>query len=393
MPRQNGNGDAVEASESEEEMEVEGSGAAADDSYEPNKRKRVAPRQWEEGGSGREGKGGGQKGGGQKGKKGGLQVHGLVGEMSKAPNKGSSKPAKAAKAAKASKGAAKQQAGGAPVKKKKWCVRQRRRLSVDLAVCVLPVSLSRLAYDVRFRTRGLFSTHHGVWALCREETNDGFCAVCHEDNGDVHCKGGCRRSWHTACLPPKQPASSSAADALSPPPPPPSDSEGKSPNGKEKARPGRTRVRAVVQSVAEAEADDGDDGGWKCNQCATKTAECAACGETGARDSEVWKCRMGRCGLFYHADCARRLPLVCCALNHPQRPPHRNETSLTLCFQFSHRTDDPRAACTHWTRSYRPHTASPCLSPRTLRPTATNTHPSLSLAAPRAAVSCCCQEL
>jgi hypothetical protein len=169
-----------------------------------------------------------------------------------------------------------------------------------------------LAGCVRFRTQSRLSSHHG-WCACREETNDGFCAICHDDYGDVHCKGGCRRSFHTACLPLRLPASSTSADA--PPPPPPASD--KSP-GKE-ARPGRTRVRAVAQrSLAQEEADDGDDEGWKCMHCATKTAECAACGEVGARESEVWKCRMGRCGLFYHSDCARRLPQV--RGRNPQHP-------------------------------------------------------------------------
>jgi hypothetical protein len=132
MPGQNGNGDAAEAEEEEEEEEEEERGAAADDSYEPSKRRRVAPRQWAEGGSGRgDGKG---KGGRGQGKKGRLQVHGRVEEPVKAP--ASAKPAKG----KVSKGASKQEAGGAPLKKKKWCVRAS---APSVCLCVPPVLLSQ----------------------------------------------------------------------------------------------------------------------------------------------------------------------------------------------------------------------------------------------------------
>ncbi len=89
-----------------------------------------------------------------------------------------------------------------------------------------------------------------------------FCACCHDTGGAlIMCDGTCLRSFHEHCLPPPE-------------------------------RPA---------------PDSGPDDLWYCAHCNAGRGECTVCGAEGDVGSELLKCRMGSCGLYYHRDCLLEL--------------------------------------------------------------------------------------
>uniref|UniRef100_A0A7S0WXZ3 PHD-type domain-containing protein n=1 Tax=Pyramimonas obovata TaxID=1411642 RepID=A0A7S0WXZ3_9CHLO len=97
------------------------------------------------------------------------------------------------------------------------------------------------------------------------DRNSYFCYICGDGGELLECDGACLRSFHADCLP---------ADHL-----PPSEQPDSQPE-------------------------------WFCKDCSLGFAACAACHVKGKAGVEVFKCRMGTCGHFFHTSCLRLLPRV-----------------------------------------------------------------------------------
>ena len=95
--------------------------------------------------------------------------------------------------------------------------------------------------------------------LKKVEWSDNLCHVCHMPDNLIRCGGQCLRSFHAHCIPASESATSST-------------------------------------------------GTWYCKDCKEGRATCTICKESGVAGKDVFKCKMGGCGSFYHLDCLKTLP-------------------------------------------------------------------------------------